>query len=645
MSNQNTLKLKTADNLAVNVEANSIVGRDLIEKLNLEDTPDLIAFKIGNEIFDLETKITGSGTITPLYLKDDSEDIKKIYRHSFSHILAQAVRRLFPEAKLAIGPATDDGFYYDFDVKKPFTPEDLKDITKEMKKIIKEGHKFVREYVDAKTGLEKVKGEVYKEELLEGIQDKGEELSFYTDGDFVDLCKGPHLKSTKQVKNFKLLSVAGAYWRGDENKPMLQRIYGTAFLNKEDLKEYLWQIEEAKKRDHRKLGKELDLFSINEQVGSGLILWHPKGGAIRHIIEEYYKKKHIDAGYEMVYTPHLGRSELWETSGHLDFYKEGMYPPMELEGQTYYMKPMNCPFHSHIYKTGITSYKELPKRLAEWGTVYRFERSGTLHGATRVRGFTQDDAHLFCRPDQMESEIVTALEFGLNMLADFGLKDVILYLSTRPEKRVGSEQNWDMAENALRKALEKSGKKFVINEGDGAFYGPKIDICVKDSLKREWQLSTVQFDFNLPERFDLTYVGEDGNKHRPMMIHRALLGSVERFFAILLEHFAGILPVWLMPTQISILPISEVHKDYANEIYDALKDKYRVELNNSNNTLNARIRNAQKAKIPYMLILGDDEVNKKEITVRLRNGDNLKGLNLGSFDKTVGSDIAKRIAI
>lgn len=625
--------------------SNGSLASELITIFELEDTPDLIAFKVGDEVVDLQTKVTNGGKVKALYLTDDSDEVKKIYRHSYSHILAQAVKRLYPNTKLAIGPATAEGFYYDFDIETPFTPEDLKAITKEMQKIVKEGHKFTREYLEPKEGLEKVKGEVYKEELLKGIDDKGEELSFYTDGEFIDLCKGPHLRSTKQVKIFKLLSVAGAYWRGDETKPMLQRIYGTAFLKKEDLTEYLWQIEEAKKRDHRKIAKELDLFSINEQVGSGLILWHPKGGAIRHVIEEYYKKKHIEAGYDMVYTPHLGRAELWETSGHLDFYKEGMYPPMELEGQTYYMKPMNCPFHSHIYKSGITSYKDLPKRLAEWGTVYRFERSGTLHGATRVRGFTQDDAHLFCRPDQMDSEIKTALNFSLSILKDFGLTDITLYLSTRPEKRVGEEKNWDMAENALESALKDSGIEYIINEGDGAFYGPKIDICVKDSLKREWQLSTVQFDFNLPERFDLNFIGEDGNKHRPMMIHRALLGSVERFFAILLEHYAGILPVWLMPTQICILPIAKNHQEYADKLYNELKKDFRVELNDSNNTLNHRIKSAQKQKIPYMLILGDDEVNSNTITIRLRNGENLKNLSIEETCATIRLAIQSGIAI
>ncbi|MCL4133352.1 UNVERIFIED_CONTAM: hypothetical protein GTU68_034431 [Idotea baltica] len=431
--------------------SNGSLASELITIFELEDTPDLIAFKVGDEVVDLQTKVTNGGKVKPLYLTDDSDDVKKIYRHSFSHILAQAVKRLYPNTKLAIGPATAEGFYYDFDVETPFTPEDLKAITKEMQKVVKEGHKFTREYVEPKEGLEKVKGEVYKEELLKGIDDLGEELSFYTDGEFVDLCKGPHLRTTKQVKIFKLLSVAGAYWRGDETKPMLQRIYGTAFLKKDDLKEYLWQIEEAKKRDHRKIAKELDLFSINEQVGSGLILWHPKGGAIRHLIEEYYKKKHIEAGYDMVYTPHLGRAELWETSGHLDFYKDGMYPPMELEGQIYYMKPMNCPFHSHIYKSGITSYKDLPKRLAEWGTVYRFERSGTLHGATRVRGFTQDDAHLFCRPDQMDSEIKTALNFSLSILKDFGLTDITLYLKVLDLKKELEKKNWEQMAEMLWK--------------------------------------------------------------------------------------------------------------------------------------------------------------------------------------------------
>ncbi len=635
--------------IKVNLEGKEVSvknGETLSEALKeagVEIPQDLIGIEINGELYDIHSPLTFAQSnncqTTLLYLSSDSEKVRKFYRHSFSHILAQAVKRLYPDAKLAIGPAIAEGFYYDFDVKDPFTPEDLEKITKEMEKIIKEKHKFKRFFLsfeEAKKLLEE-KGEPYKLELLEDIKGRGERVSFYQDGEFIDLCRGPHIQHTGQVRFFKLMEIAGAYWKGDERNKMLQRIYGTAFLKKEDLKEYLWKLEEAKKRDHRRLGKELDLFSINHKyVGGGLVLWHQKGAFIRHLIEEHSKKKHLEAGYDFVYTPHIGKSILWETSGHLQFFKENMYPPMEIEGQEYYLKPMNCPFHCQIYKSALRSYRELPMRLAEWGTVYRYERSGTLHGLSRVRGLTQDDAHLFCRPEQMPQEIDTVLSFSIGLLKEFGISEFKLYLSTRPEKAVGEEKFWNDAERALQEAIERSGLPYQINPGEGAFYGPKIDITVKDALDREWQLSTVQFDFNLPERFGLTYVGEDGREHRPYMIHRALLGTMERFFAVFIEYHAGWFPLWLCPVQVEILPITSEQIPWAKEVELYFKNLgIRAEVNDRNETLNYRIRASQKQKIPIIAIIGKEEASGKTVTLRFSDGANKKGLTLESAAKGI----------
>ena len=617
------------DSIKIDVTSNTLVTDIIKTHFSTEkNLYDIIGVKVEKELLDLQTPVSSGGKASLIRLSEDTPDARILYRHSFSHIMAQAVRRLFPKAKLAIGPATAEGFYYDFDVERPLTPEDLEKISKEMEKIVKEKHPFVRSEVSAKEGIAKLEemNEPYKLELIKEFADRGENLSFYQDGDFNDLCRGPHIPHTGLVKFFKLLDVAGAYWRGDEKNKMLQRIYGTAFLNKKDLEDHLHNLEEAKKRDHRKLGRELDLFSIKpEEVGPGLILWHPKGGLIRYMIEEHCKKIHLEGGYKFVYTPHIGKSTLWQTSGHLDFYKDGMFSAIEVEGQEYYLKPMNCPFHCHIYKDSLRSYRDLPLRFAEWGTVYRYERSGTLSGLTRVRGFTQDDAHLFCRPDQMPEEIDKVLTFSLNLLRDFGLSEFHLYLSTRPEKRVGKEESWDSAEEALRSALERSKLPYSINEGDGAFYGPKIDICVRDSIGREWQLSTIQFDFNLPERFDLTFTGTDGKPTRPYMIHRALLGSMERFFALFIEHHAGVFPVWLSPVQARIIPIAEAHHEYADKVKQVLEQAgVRVEIDASNNTLNYRIREAQNQKIHYMIVVGEKEAQSSQISVRLRDGSNLE---------------------
>ncbi len=594
-------------------------------------------------------------------------DVYYKIRHSTAHVMAQAVIERFPDAKVAIGPPIKDGFYYDFDLGREddgslrtFSPEDIEAIEKRMRQIVGGRYPFDKRVVSAEEALDLFSDQPYKVELIQGLAEGGVdeygdkiegavEISTYTQDTFEDLCRGPHVEHTGKIPpdGFKLLSVAGAYWRGDENRPMLQRIYGTAWKNKKELRAYLDHLEEARKRDHRRLGKELDLFSTNhEMVGGGLILWHPKGALMRHLAEEHAKKMHLEGGYDMVYTPHIGRSVLWETSGHLDFYKEGMYAPIEIEGQEYYLKPMNCPFHVQIYKSHIRSYRDLPIRYAEWGTVYRFERSGTLHGMTRVRGFTQDDAHLFCAPEQMPDEIDKVLDFSLGLLGDFGFEKFELFLSTRPEKRVGEEAMWAASEQALLEALKRSGHPYSINEGDGAFYGPKIDIYVTDALDRPWQLSTIQFDFNLPERFDLSYIGADGSQHRPYMIHRALMGSVERFFGLLIEHYGGIFPVWLSPVQAMVIPITDEQIDYAYEIAGKLKEAgLRVEVDNSDGRMNAKIRNAQLEKIPYMLVLGGRELEESVVNVRLRNGKRLGTMSTDTFVETANQAIAEREVI
>ena len=603
---------------------------------------------------------------SPKQKQEQKDDLYKI-RHSAAHVMAQAVLERYPEAKLAIGPPIKDGFYYDFDLGhtedgklRTFSAEDLEAIEKRMRQIIGGKYPFEKEVVSAEEARELFKDQPYKLELIDGLlkgglDEHGEpiegpvEISIYRDGDFMDLCRGPHVAHTGQIPpdGVKLLHVAGAYWRGDENRPMLQRIYGTAWKNKKELKAYLKRLEEAKKRDHRKLGKELDLFSTNhETVGGGLILWHPKGGLIRYLMEEHAKRMHLEGGYDFVYTPHIGRATLWETSGHLDFYKEGMYSPIDIDGQEYYLKPMNCPFHVQIYKSRMRSYRDLPLRWAEWGTVYRYERSGTLHGLTRVRGFTQDDAHLFCAPEQMPDEIDRVLNFSIDLLKDFGFENFSLYLSTRPEKRVGEEEKWDAAEDALLEALKRSGHPYDINEGDGAFYGPKIDIYVTDALDRPWQLSTIQFDFNLPERFDLTFVGSDGQPHRPYMIHRALMGSMERFFGVLIEHYGGAFPVWLTPVQAQIIPITDEQNDYAFDIARQLKAAgLRVEVDDGDDRMNAKIRNAQLQKIPYMLVLGGREMAENAVNVRLRNGKRLGAMPVEDFIALAQEAIEQKIAI
>lgn len=554
--------------------------------------------------------------------------------------MAHAVKDLFPETKVAIGPATEDGFYYDFDRPEPFSPEDLLRIEKRMEEIIKKNSPFIRKEILKAEAIElfKQKGEDYKVELLQEIAD--DIVSIYEEDGFVDLCRGPHLPSTGMVKAFKLLSIAGAYWRGDEKNKMLQRIYGTAFDTKDELDAYLNFLEEVKKRDHRRLGKELDLFSISDEIGSGLILWHPNGAIVRKTIEDFWRDEHLKSDYKILYTPHIAKLNLWQKSGHWDFYRENMYLPMEIEGVEYELKPMNCPFHISVYKSSLRSYRDLPIRYAELGTVYRYERSGVLHGLLRVRGFTQDDAHIFCREDQMEKEILNILDLTLFILRTFGFDSYDIYLSTRPEKFVGTLENWERATNALKQALENKGLTYEIDPGEGVFYGPKIDIKIKDSLGRAWQCSTIQVDFNNPEKFDLIFRGSDGKDHRPIMIHRALMGSLERFFGILIEHYAGLFPLWLSPLQVSVMTIAERHNEYAGEIYKALREAgIRAELRLENEKIGYKIREATIRKIPYLVIIGDKEVSEKRITVRKRSGENIGPFTTDEFIYLIKKEI------
>jgi threonyl-tRNA synthetase len=538
--------------------------------------------------------------------------------------MAHAVKNLFPEVKVAIGPAIEDGFYYDFDIARTFTPEDIAAIEKEMEKLVRQNSPIVRKEMskDEAAAFFTEKGETYKVALLDAIPD--ETVTVYEEDGFVDLCRGPHLASTGRIAAFKLLSIAGAYWRGDEKNKMLQRIYGTSFSNPRDLKEYLNFLEEVKKRDHRKLGKELDLFSLSDNVGGGLVLWHPKGALIRKTIEDFWRDEHQKNGYDFVYSPHVGRATLWETSGHLGFYRENMYSSMEVEGQEFYVKPMNCPFHIEIYKNKLRSYRELPMRYAELGTVYRFERSGVLHGLLRVRGFTQDDAHIFVAPEDMEQEVIRVLGFVVRMLKTFGFEDFTAYIATKPEKAVGDDRMWEQATQALKVAADKANLAYEMDEGGGAFYGPKIDIKIKDALGRLWQCSTVQFDFNEPERFDMNYIGVDNQQHRPYMIHRALLGSIERFFGMLIEHYAGAFPLWLSPVQVSVLTISERHAGYARSLAAALSARgVRVEADLDGEKIGNKIRKSTIRKIPYSVIIGDKEAADNAVMLRRRNGENI----------------------
>jgi threonyl-tRNA synthetase len=559
-------------------------------------------------------------------------DIQKM-RHSMAHVMAAAVCRLYENVKLDIGPATDNGFYYDFDLPDRITPDDFPRIEEAMAGIIAADQPFERFTVSRQDAVKLLRdaGQPFKLERLADIPE-GEDISFYRCGDFVDLCRGPHVDSTGQLKAFKLTSVAGSYFRGIETNPMLQRLYGIATETEKELAEQLNRIEEAKKRDHRKLGRELDLFSISENVGPGLVHWHPKGARIRSIIEDFWRRRHYASGYELLYSPHIGQANLWETSGHLDFYRESMYSSMDIDGVEYFIKPMNCPFHIQIYKASKRSYRDLPLLWAELGTVYRYEKSGVVHGLLRVRGFTQDDAHIFCTPEQIEDQISDVVAFALGMLRGFGFREFAAYLSTRPDKAVGDPERWEQATRSLEQALRKQGIPFEVDPGGGAFYGPKIDLKIKDALGREWQLSTVQFDFNLPERFDLTYTGADGKEHRPYMVHRALLGSIERFFGILIEHYGGAFPLWLAPEQVRVLPVTDSQNDYAQNVARRFREAdLRVSIDSRSERVGAKIRQAQADKVPYMLIVGGREAEAGAVSVRSRETGDEGAMALDEF--------------
>jgi threonyl-tRNA synthetase len=562
-----------------------------------------------------------------------------LIRHSVSHVMAEAVTRLFPGTKVAIGPSIENGFYYDFQLPHAIAAEDLPGIEAEMKKIIDSRQDFVRIAVSRDEALKRFTDEPFKLELIRDLPE-GEEISIYENRDaegkvlWADLCRGPHVGNTREINSaaFKLMNIAGAYWRGDEKRPMLTRIYGTAWENPKDLKAHLNFLEEVEKRDHRRVGKEMDLYSIHEEAGAGLIYWHPNGGRMRVAIENFWRTEHFRNGYEILYTPHIGKSWLWETSGHLGFYKGNMYSPMEIDNQDYIIKPMNCPFHIMIYKNKGRSYRDLPLRWAELGTVYRYERSGVLHGLLRVRGFTQDDAHIFCTPEQIEGEIQEVLRFSLWIWKVFGFKEIKAYLATKPAESVGEQSRWDQALESLRKAVAAEGLPYEIDEGGGAFYGPKIDLKIKDALGREWQMTTIQFDFNEPERFDMTYVDADGQYKRPYMVHRALLGSLERFFGVLIEHFGGAFPVWIAPEQIAVIPVAESFNEYAKKVAAELKGQdLRVSAELDDRRMNAKIRDCQNRKIPYMLIVGQREAEEDTVSIRLRNGKQLPAMKTAEF--------------
>ncbi|MBI2874673.1 MAG: threonine--tRNA ligase [Firmicutes bacterium] len=583
----------------------------------------------------LAESIPGDASVAVLTFADPKG--REIYRHTTSHVLAQAVKRLFPEAKLAIGPPIEDGFYYDFEVSRPFTPDDLTAIEAEMGRIIEDDLPLERREISREEarGLFLGLGERFKVDLVEDIPE-GEMITIYKQGDFTDLCAGPHLPSTGRIRKIKLLSAAGAYWRGDERQPMLQRIYGTSFEKESELIAYLQRLEEARKRDHRRLGKELGLYQIHEETGPGLVFWYPKGARVRELIEDFWRREHRKRGYDLVYTPHIGKIDLWETSGHLDWFRENMYSPMEVEGKEYMLKPMNCPFHILIYESETRSYRDLPLRIGELGTVYRYERSGVLHGLLRVRGFTQDDAHIFCRPDQLEDELVEVIDLFQHMMKVFGFDNYEALLALRDpqskKKYIGEDAVWERAEAALTAALQRKNLPYTRGEGDAKFYGPAIDITLKDALGRGWQGPTIQVDFNEPERFGINYMGEDGARHRPVIVHRVVLGSMERFFGSLIEHHAGAFPTWLAPVQVRVLPIADRHHDYGAEVRRKLEEHgARVEVDRRNEKIGYKIRDAELQKIPYMLVVGDREAAEGKVAVRQREKGDLGPMPVEEF--------------
>ena len=621
-----------------------ITGAEIAEGISQRLLKQALAVKFNGRIVEMWRLLEESGTLQILTF-DDKEG-REVFWHSSAHVMAQAIKRKYPNAQLGIGPPIDGGFYYDIQLDHHITPEEFVELEAEMVKVVEQDYPITRRVLERQEALQLFKAmhEDLKIELINDLPDE-ETITAYTQGEFTDLCRGPHVPSTGRLsKYFKLLTLAGAYWRGDERNQMLQRIYATSYPKKQMLEEHINRLEEAKKRDHRKLGKELDLFSIQESIGNGLILWHPKGARIRRVMEDFWLEEHYKHDYEIIYTPHAAKLNLWETSGHTGFYRENMFASMDLEEVEYQLKPMNCPFHLTIYKNDLRSYRDLPIRYAELGTVYRFERSGVLHGLMRVRGFTQDDAHIFCTPEQLTDEIIKAMDLVLLILRTFGFEDYEVYLSTRPEKYVGSIENWDKATEALRQALEIRKLDYEVDPGEGVFYGPKIDLKIKDVLGRSWQCSTVQVDFNLPERFELEYIGEDGKPHRPVMVHRALMGSLERFFGILIEHYAGAFPLWLAPVQAVIMPIADRHHDYAREIYQQLRRQMiRVELDNRNEKIGFKIREAEVQKVPYMLIIGDKEIEKQQIAVRHKGEGDLGAMEIASFVSRISEEIKSNV--
>ena len=620
-------------------------------------TPYQVAESISKRLADdaLVASVNGSVKEMNFSIQNDAELAihtfkdpigQHAYWHSTSHLMAHAIQELYPEAKFGVGPAIDGGFYYDFDINTVLSEDDLPKIEKKMLELAEKKESFQREEISKTEALKRFteKGDEYKLELINDLDENEVKISLYHEGAFTDLCTGPHVPNSGVIKYIKLLSVSGSYWRGDEKKQRMQRIYGISFPKKKMLEEHLELLEEAKKRDHRKLGKQLDLFTLHEDAGAGLVYWHPKGARIRHEMEDFWKKEHLRNGYELLYSPHIGKSWLWETSGHLVNYAENMYAPMPIDDQNYYLKPMNCPFHIMIYKSNLYSYRDLPKRWAELGTVYRYEKSGVLHGLMRVRGFTQDDAHLFCTHEQMDSEIKRVVRFSIHMLKSFGFEELKFYVSTRPEKAIGDEAVWEQATVSLKESLDSEGLAYEVDEGGGAFYGPKIDIKIKDALKREWQLSTIQFDFNLPERFDMKYIGEDGKEHRPYMIHRALLGSIERFMGILIEHYGGAFPTWIAPIQVAIVPVSQNYFDYAEKVKEELlKHDIRVELDMRNEKVGYKIREWETQKVPYMLIVGEKEVASNNVSVREHKVGDKGSMALDEFIKIISDEIKNRI--
>ena len=620
-----------------------ITAYSIAESISGRLAKESLAAKVNGSIYDIYRPLTDDAEIQFLTFKENEG--KEVYWHSTSHLMAHAIQEIYPEAKFGVGPAIDAGFYYDIDINSTLHDEDLKKIEDKMIVLSKENKLFIREELSKESAISffKEKGDQYKLELLSEMNENDEVISIYNEGSFTDLCRGPHLPSSGKIKYIKLLNISGSYWRGDEKNKQLQRIYGISFPKKKMLDDYLYMLEEAKKRDHRKLGKQLDLFSIHEEAGAGLIYWHPKGARVRLEIEDYWRKAHLDNGYEILYSPHMGKSWLWETSGHLDFYKESMFSEMDVDEQDYFIKPMNCPFHILMYKSHLRSYRELPLRWAELGTVYRYEKSGVLHGLLRVRGFTQDDAHIFCTHKQVEDEIVEVIRFAREMWKAFGFEKLDFYLSTKPEKAVGEDELWTKATESLRNALEREKIDYTVDEGEGIFYGPKIDIKIKDALNREWQMSTVQFDFNLPERFDMSYIGEDGKEHRPFMVHRALLGSIERFFGVLIEHFAGAFPVWLAPVQVAVIPVSEHYIDYAKKVADELKQhNIRVETDERNEKIGYKIRDWETNKVPYMLILGEKEQTAGNISIRKHKKGDLGSFALSDFIDNITNEIKNK---